>query len=98
MADRAGSNTFPRANALLTLAICFCLSAFLRAGEVVAARSGPDDGFGNPIAETATDQEQKTATSPAPSNPTVVGPAVVIAELERQRGLVEQREQELQGA
>ncbi|MEM9059177.1 MAG: hypothetical protein AAGD13_01840 [Pseudomonadota bacterium] len=75
--------------ALVVLAAGFAVSAFLRAGEVIAALPEGDDGFGNPIAS------QKVG---APSTPEkiVVGPPELIAEIKRLREKLDEREKALE--
>lgn len=79
-----------RMGALLVLAGCFCLSALLRAGDVVAELPAKgDDGFGNPIPLQASSAPTGAATGPQRLE---VGPKALLEELRRQRELLEARE------
>lgn len=81
-----------RVGALIVLAACFGASAIIRTGEVIAALPGSlDDGFGNPIPSA-----NKTVTSAddaASKDP--VEPDILLAELKRQRKMLQERESKL---
>lgn len=91
MAAKSSQRTKLKIGALLVLAICFVTSALLRAGEVVAALPGLDDGFGNPIASAPGEPPVAASATPNPEQ-MPVGPEVLIAELREQRDALRKRE------
>lgn len=79
-----------RFGALLVLAVCFIVSALIRAGEVIAALpEAQDDGFGNPIAQ------PEAAVTSATDEPAAKGPEVLLKELGRQRADLAARDSDL---
>ena len=78
-----------RVGALVVLACCFLASAALRAGDVIAALPGGDDGFGNPVL--APHAMPKTAAEPEPEPE----PGTLLAELRNRREIQSAREREL---
>lgn len=93
MRKSRGDARIVRGGALTSLAGFFILSALLRAGEVTAGLPVIDDGFGNPIAQTKTEKTPApVAPAAAPAEAPSGVPEELIAELNRQRDAIRERE------